>query len=125
MKIWQHSLRLVTGLVVLTALVWPMEGQAQQTVYWRNGAGVSNWWDGANPWYRSCDGWWIARPDYNVCSNNSTIGANIVRFDNGSDLTMSVNGAYFQVHQLMFDSGTGARTMTARDSGGIDMRSGS
>ena len=48
-----------------------------------------------------------------------------MRFDNGSDLTMSVNGAYFQVHQLMFDNGTGARTMTARDSGGIDMRTGS
>ena len=102
-----------------------LAAQAQQTVYWRNGAGVSNWWDGANPWYRSCDGWWLARPDYNTCSESSTIGANIVRFDNTSDLSMSINGAYFQVHQLMFDSGTGARTMTARDSGGIDMRSGS
>ena len=113
------------GLALALACGLPLAAAAQQTVFWRNGAGVSNWWDGANPWYRSCDGWWIARPDYNVCYNNSTIGANIVRFDNGSDLTMSINGAYFQVHQLMFDSGTGARTMTARDGGGIDMRSGS
>ncbi len=115
--------RLLGALVFVAAL--PLAAQAQQTVYWRSGAGVSNWWDGANPWYRSCDGLWIARPDYNTCYEASTIGANIVRFDNGSDLSMSINGAYFQVHQLMFDSGTGARTMTARDSGGIDMRIGS
>lgn len=113
------------GLALVLASGLPLAATAQQTVYWRNGAGVSNWWDGANPWFRSCDSWWIARPDYNVCNNNSTIGANVVRFDNGSDLTMSINGAYFQVHQLMFDNGTGARTMTARSSGGIDMRSGS
>ncbi len=103
----------------------PLAANAQQTVYWRNGAGVVNWWDGANPWYRSGDGWWIARPDYNTLYEASTIGANIVRFDNGSDLTMTINGAYFQVHQLMFDNGTGARTMTADGSGGIDMRTGS
>jgi len=117
--------RAVLGGVLMLAGGWPMEGQAQQTVYWRNGAGVSNWWDGAKPWYRSGDTWWIERPDYNTLKDASIIGPNIVRFDNGSDLTMSVNGAYFQVHQLMFDNGTGARTMTARDSGGIDMRTGS
>ncbi|MDD3546063.1 MAG: hypothetical protein PHG96_12010, partial [Kiritimatiellae bacterium] len=119
----------VSGRMSLCALALactlPLVANAQQTVYWRNGAGVSNWWDGANPWYRSGDGWWIARPDYNTLNEASTIGANIVRFDNGSDTTMSINGAYFQVHQLMFDNGTGARTMTARDSGGIDMRTGS
>ena len=114
------------GLCALAlACTLPLAANAQQTVYWRNGAGVSNWWDGANPWFRSGDGWWIARPDYNTLYEASTIGANIVRFDNGSDTAMSVNGAYFQVHQLMFDNGTGARTMTARDSGGIDMRTGS
>ncbi len=116
--------RAALGALAL-ACAWPLAAAAQQTVYWRNGAGVVNWWDGANPWYRSGDGWWIARPDYNTLYEASTIGANIVHFDNGSDLTMTVNGAYFQVHQLLFDSGTGARTMTADGSGGIDMRSGS
>ena len=116
--------RVLMGTLALASAL-PLATSAQQTVYWRDGAGVANWWDGAKPWYRSCDGWWIARPDYNVCDNDSTIGANIVYFDNGSDLTMNINGAYFQVHQLLFDNGTGARTMTAASGGGIDMRSGS
>lgn len=124
MKSGRTSWRVLLGALALASAL-PLAAQAQQTVYWRNGAGVANWWDGANPWYRSCDGWWIARPDYNTCGEASTIGANIVHFDNGSDLTMNINGAYFQVHQLLFDNGTGARTMTADGSGGIDMRTGS
>ncbi len=115
--------------LLLAAMAFVMVGVsssvAQQTVYWRNGAGVANWWDGANPWYRSCDGWWIARPDYNTCSDNTIVGPNEVHFDNGSDLTMNINGAMFQVTRLLFDSGTGARTMTTASGGGIDMLSSS
>ena len=43
---------------------------AQETVYWRNEATASNWWDINKPWYRSCDGWWLDRSDYSICSNN-------------------------------------------------------
>ena len=65
MKIWQHSLRLVTGLVVLTALVWPMGVWAQQTVYHRDNCGTGNWWDGANPWYYQTWNNTQDRPDRN------------------------------------------------------------
>ncbi len=113
-------------LLSASSFIWGLQpALSQQTVYWRNGAGVANWWDGANPWYRSCDGWWVDRPDKNTCSDGSTTGPNEVHFDNGSDLSMNVNGAFFQITRLLFDSGTGARTMTAASGGGIDMTSSS
>ncbi|HMP76149.1 MAG TPA: autotransporter-associated beta strand repeat-containing protein [Kiritimatiellia bacterium] len=79
-----------------------------------------------NPWFRSCDSYWVDRPDRNQCfTYPGTTGPNEIHFDNGSDLTMTMNGAYFQVLRLLFDNGTGARTITADGSGGLDMRSGS
>jgi autotransporter-associated beta strand protein len=93
---------------------------AQQDVYWRNDAATNNWWDGNNPWYRNCDSWWIARPDYNTCNNATTIGGNYLHFDNNNRTTMSVNGAWFKIYTLTFEStATSARTLTADGSGGL------
>ena len=95
------------------------DAEAYQTVYWRNDAGTTNWWDGNNPWYRSSDGWWIGRPDYKTYQNNTDIGPNIVHLDNANKPNMSVNGAYFQIGQLWFENAT-ARTLLARENGGMD-----
>ena len=93
---------------------------AQETVYWRNEATASNWWDNNKPWYRSCDGWWLDRSDYSICSNNSTIGATNVIFDNNNKTSITVNGAWFQINNLTFAStASNARTLTADASGGL------
>ncbi len=93
---------------------------SQSDVYWRSDSGTSNWWDGSNPWYRTCDTWWIARPDYNVCSNNTTIGGNYVHFDNNNNPTMTVNGAWFKLLTLTFETtATSVRTLNADGSGGL------
>jgi len=84
-------------LLLLVAFVFlGASAIAQQDVYWRSDAGTSNWWDGINPWYRTCDGWWLARVDYNQCNNNTTIGGNFVHFDNNNQTTMTVNGAWLK-----------------------------
>jgi autotransporter-associated beta strand protein len=93
---------------------------SQQDVYWRYNASTSNWWDGSNPWYRTCDGWWLARADYNICENNSNIGGNYVHFDNNNQTTMTINGAWFKIFTLTFESAaTTGRTLTADGSGGL------
>jgi autotransporter-associated beta strand protein len=93
---------------------------AQQDIYWRSGAATNNWWDGNNPWYRTCDTWWLARPDYNVCSNNTTIGGNYIHFDNNNRTSMTVNGAWFKALTITFETtATSSRTFTADVSGGL------
>lgn len=93
---------------------------SQQDVYWRNDAATSNWWDGNNPWYRACDSWWLARVDYNTCSNGSTIGGNYAHIDNNNRTSMTVNGSWFKLYTLTFENtATSARTLTADGSGGL------
>lgn len=118
MKIWQHSLRLVTGLVVLTALVWPMGVWAQQTVYHRDNCGTGNWWDGANPWYYQTWNNTQDRPDRNWRT------ANDVFFGHNNYTTMSLNGNdWYFIRTLTFQAGaSSARTMNQAGSEGIDMR---
>jgi len=98
---------------------------SQEDVYWRGDAGTNLWWDGAvKPWYRTCDGWWLERVDYNVCNNNSTIGGNFIHFDNNNQTSMTVNGAWFKANTLTFESSaTTARTLTSDGSGGISFTS--
>lgn len=97
---------------------------AQQTVFWRSNASTSNWWDSNNPWYRSCDGWWIDRPNYNSCNSNS-VGRTWVNIDNNNQLTMNVNGTYFDIKSLTLKSGaSSARTFNAASGGGINVDAG-
>jgi autotransporter-associated beta strand protein len=93
---------------------------SQQDVYWRNDAATSNWWDDNKPWYRSCDGWWLARPDYSECHNNSTIGGNYIHFDNNNQTSMTINGSWFKANTLTFETNaTTSRTLTSDAFGGI------
>jgi len=122
MKIWQHSLRLVTGLVVLTALagLLPPAVQAQQTVYWRSETGSGLWWNGTSPkpwWYSSWNNE-QDRPDLTWRTANDLI------FDNNNQTTHDVNGNdWYYVRTLTLASGaSSARTFGRTGSAGIDMR---
>jgi autotransporter-associated beta strand protein len=108
-------------LLFLFGLFFNSVAFSQSDVYWRSDAGTSNWWDSNNPWYRNCDGYWIARPDYNVCSSNSTTtGGNYVHFDNNNNPSMTVNGDWFKLLTLTFETtATSVRTLNAYGSGGL------
>jgi autotransporter-associated beta strand protein len=111
---------------LLIAAIIPIIALSQQTVYWRSEANNGNWWNSGSGndlhWYRSCDGWWIERPDYNSCNGNS-LGATNIIFGNNSFTTMSVNGAWFQINNLTFESGASAsRTLNSTNSGGLSFR---
>jgi autotransporter-associated beta strand protein len=122
MKIWQHSLRLVTGLVVLTALagLLPPAVQAQQTVYWRSETGSGLWWNGTSPkpwWYSSWNNE-QDRPDRDWRTANDIV------FDNNNQTTHDVNGNdWYYVRTLTLAGGaSSARTFNRNGSAGIDMR---
>jgi len=98
---------------------------SQQDIYWRADASVTNWWDASNPWYRTSDSWWIARPDYNTYNDNTTIGGNYLHFDNNNQVNMNVNGAWFKLYTLTFETtATSSRTLTADGSGGLSFNAG-
>lgn len=109
---------------VLFFVLLGFSANAQETVYWRSGTARSNWFDNENPWYRTCDTWWIERPDYNSCSSNS-IGRTYVNIDNNSQTTMSVNGVFFNIKSLTFKSGaSNGRTFNNGGNGGINVDAG-
>lgn len=111
--------RILLIIIILFSLN-SIEVIAQQDVYWRSDASTSNWWDGNNPWYRTCDGWWLARVDYNTCSEITTIGGNYVHFDNNNQTVMTINGAWFKIQTLTFEvAASSVRTLTSDVSGGL------
>jgi autotransporter-associated beta strand protein len=103
-----------------------MQTFSQQTLFYRSGMSRANWWDDENPWYRICDGYSVKRPDDNGCNTyNSTFGRTYVNFDNNSQLTMSVNGTYFNLKSITFKSGASSgRTFNSVSGGGINVDAG-
>jgi autotransporter-associated beta strand protein len=101
---------------------------AQQSVSWNSSADNGNWWNGTTGntlhWIRSCDGYWIKRPDYNTCKSSSTnIGPNNITFDNNIQTSMNVNGAWFQINELTFSTNASSvRTLTADQNGGLSFK---
>lgn len=101
---------------------------AQQTVYWINGSDNGNWWnDGTGSqlhWVQTTCGDpnpWVARPDYEcgTTTGDENLETNNVIFDNNSNVSMNVNGAWFQINNITFELGASdARTLTS-DFGGI------
>lgn len=94
---------------------------AQQTVESRSAASTGNWWDNSEPWDRSCDGWWIVRPDLSVCNSNNVltdIGPNNILINHNNNTTMIINGAWFKVQTLTLQAGASTeRTFTAAGGG--------
>jgi autotransporter-associated beta strand protein len=93
---------------------------AQQNVFHRSDAGTNNWWDGSNPWYRECDGWWINRPDRSECNNGTTIGPNNIFIGHNNNTAMNVNGALFQVRAFTLQA-TATSARTFNDGGEISL----
>lgn len=89
----------------------------QQNVFSRSG-GSSNWWSDSNhPWFYETWNSTEPRPDYwpIPTRNNVFIGHN-------NNLTMSVNGAFFQLRTLTLQSSASSnRTFNAASGGGISL----
>jgi fibronectin-binding autotransporter adhesin len=114
----KSALYLIKGI-----FVWVLFGvnlsYSQQDVYWRGDTSVSNWWDGANPWYYQS---WVNtqnRPD----NNSST--RNFVFFDNNNQTTTTVNGAFFALNTMTVQSSANlARIYNGSSGGGISLTGG-
>ena len=116
------------SLLFFICILTISETNAQQSVSWNSSADNGNWWNGSSGntlhWIRSCDGYWIKRPDYNSCNSSSTnIGPNNITFDNNSQTSMNVNGAWFQINELTFSTNASSvRTLTADQNGGLSFK---
>jgi autotransporter-associated beta strand protein len=112
------ALYLIKGI-----FVWVLFGvnlsYSQQDVYWRGDTSVSNWWDGANPWYYQTWGNTQTRPD------NTSGTRNFVFFDNNNQTTTTVNGAFFALNTMTVQSSAStARTYNGSSGGGISLTGG-
>ncbi len=106
-------------LPLLTMLLLPVGVWGQQNVYHRSESTSSLWWDSAKPWYYLTWNSTEERPDiWPVGTRNHVfIGHN-------NQLSMSVNGATFQLLSLTFESGaTSNRTLTTTESGRLNVSS--
>ena len=101
------------------------KGFSQETVNIYNRSNVSNnWWDSSNPWYRSCDNYYLDRPDKKTCYNWSQTGGNItnVFIGHNNNLSMTVNGTFFSIKTLTLEVGSSQnRSFTSDALGGISL----
>ena len=101
------------------------KGFSQGTVNIYNRSNVSNnWWDSSNPWYRSCDNYYLDRPDKKTCYNWSETGGNItnVFIGHNNNLSMTVNGTFFSIKTLTLEIGSSQnRSFTSDALGGISL----
>lgn len=85
----------------------------QQNVFSRSEVSTGNWWDAANPWFYSTNGN-QNRPDNFSTRHNVFIGHN-------NNLTMTTNGAFFQLRRLEFEVGASSARTINNSSGGISL----
>lgn len=103
------SIRYFICLVFLLSVTF---SKAQQVVFSRSTVGTGNWWDNANPWFYQTWNSDQNRPDNNVPTRN------FVRIGHNNNLTMTTNGAFFQLASLDFESGAStARTINGGGGG--------
>ena len=121
MKIWQHSLRLVLGCLMLGLGLPTVTSGAVYTVYWRDQASSGWWVDGNNNhWYRADDGWDVRREDLATghWHPDGYKNPNKLIFNNAHQTTMTINnlgGAEHRINQILFQNGS-SRTF-AQDGG--------
>jgi len=100
--------------VLILTFGFSFSGVSQQNIFSRSEVGTGYWWNDTDlPWYYS--EWGNQnRPDNNG-RGNVFIGHN-------NNLTMTVNGAWFQLRTLTLESGaSSSRTFDVSDNGGISL----
>ncbi len=96
------------SMLLINVFIFSASAISQQNVFSRSEVGTGNWWDGANPWFYASSGN-QNRPD------NFT--RNFVKIGHNNNLTMTTNGAFFQLSSLDFESG--ASSIRTINSGGV------
>ncbi|MBE0637761.1 MAG: autotransporter-associated beta strand repeat-containing protein [Bacteroidales bacterium] len=116
--------RLLFLILIQIAITLPNLLFSQETIYHRDAATTGNWLDPSNPWYRVCDGWWVDRPDKNVCNQWDPIGRNYVFIGHNNNPMMMVNGAWFQLKTLTLQAGASVPRIFNEAGGGISLDQG-